>query len=206
MLRQGDHAHRAGEAAIALRHQRSDAGVGGVGREVDLRRLPLRVALEDLLEAQEAQQPAVGRLERELVADGRVHVARERHGDAPRQAVAEVHLLHDAHASPSEPWNPRSGLKPPTASSSRSAVCRGAQPNGRETGRARGKLLALTGRHQQVDELATVGVDQRRARRGYFASAGCSPHSTFSWPAQRPARGSSPGITCRVQCVHPIDG
>ena len=34
----------------------------------------------------------------------------------------------------------------------------------------------------------------------------CRPHSVFWNPDQRPARGSSPGRTGRVQCVQPMLG
>lgn len=34
----------------------------------------------------------------------------------------------------------------------------------------------------------------------------CMPHSRFSNPAHRPARGVSPGWMARVQCVHPTLG
>ncbi|MDQ3503733.1 MAG: GNAT family N-acetyltransferase [Actinomycetota bacterium] len=34
----------------------------------------------------------------------------------------------------------------------------------------------------------------------------CRPHSVFAEPAQRPARGSSPGATRRVQGAQPMDG
>ena len=34
----------------------------------------------------------------------------------------------------------------------------------------------------------------------------CRPHSVLAVPGQRPARGSSPGRTARVQCVQPILG
>ena len=109
----------------------------------------------------------------------------------------------------SEPWNPRSGLKPadreqlevrqPAAALSETESSEPASLT---------SSLALLGAGEQVDELAAVRVDHPgyRAQRGYLASAGCNPHSTFSWPAQRPARGSSPGITWRVQWVQPIDG
>lgn len=34
----------------------------------------------------------------------------------------------------------------------------------------------------------------------------CRPHSVLANPGQRPARGSSPGLTARVQCVQPMLG
>ena len=34
----------------------------------------------------------------------------------------------------------------------------------------------------------------------------CRPHSVLAEPGQRPALGSSPGRTARVQCVQPMLG
>lgn len=34
----------------------------------------------------------------------------------------------------------------------------------------------------------------------------CTPHSVLFSPAQRPARGSWPSATGKVQVAHPIDG
>ncbi len=41
---------------------------------------------------------------------------------------------------------------------------------------------------------------------GYGCGQPCRPHSDLSCPAQRPARGSSPGFTARVHGQQPIDG
>src|SRR5687768_8551449 len=41
---------------------------------------------------------------------------------------------------------------------------------------------------------------------GYESAHTCSPHSVLLVPAQRPARGSSPGATLRVQGWQPMDG
>ena len=70
-------------------------GCAVVGRAVDVARLALEVALEDLLDRQHAQQAPVGRLQRQLVALGGVDAGRERDRDAPGQSVGEAHLVHD---------------------------------------------------------------------------------------------------------------
>ena len=87
-----------GHAARALGVQRRDARVLRVGRAVDVARLALEVALEDLLDVDHAEQAPVAVAQREAVALGRLRVARERDRDAPRQAVGEPHLVH--HAPP----------------------------------------------------------------------------------------------------------
>ena len=63
-------------------------------------------------------------------------------------------------------------------------------------GRRRGRVGGHVGRHGQR---LGQGV-------GGGGHAGCSPHSVLAKPAQRPARGSSPGATRWVQGSQPIDG
>ena len=56
VLGQVDDPHRPGDAAAPSAQQRGDAGMLVVGRAVDLLGLALDVALEDLLDRQDAQQ------------------------------------------------------------------------------------------------------------------------------------------------------
>jgi len=56
--------------------------------------------------------------------------------------------------------------------------------------------LPRCGRPRRISELTRAAV----------VAPGWSPHSVLSEPAQRPARGSSPGATGRVAGAHPIDG
>ncbi len=96
VLRKVHSAHRTRHAAGSLGHQGRDAGVRRIRRAVDVARLLLEVALEGLLDGQNAQETPVGAVQRQLVAVRGVHAGRERDGDAPWQTVGEAHLVHDA--------------------------------------------------------------------------------------------------------------
>lgn len=63
---------------------------------------------------------------------------------------------------------------------------------------AQGNLVY--GRPQGADGKFRTDVYPRSPRRE------CMPHSRFSNPGHRPARGASPGWMARVQCVHPTLG
>ena len=138
--------------------------------------------------------PAIAAFSASSSPVGCLGVGRERHRDAPGQPVGEVHLVDHARASRSEPWKPRSGLKPPTASSSRSAAWRAgsASTAGEPVRRRFARLLALlaarpAGRparlHVRSDQRTTKASS---ARLGYLASAGCRP-------ALRPSPGRPSG-------------
>ena len=122
----------------------------------------------------------------------------------------------------SDPWKPRSGLKPPIASSSRSAACFGAQLDARQrAARARPAASRSVAAREQVDQLASVQGSSSRPQPSRGQSAGAvtrypgsvtSPRRgaarTRPFPARPSGRraGPRPASPGRVQCVQPIDG
>ncbi len=87
---------RAGEHPVALLVDRGDAGVGLVGRPVDLLGLALDVALPDLLDGEPAQRLALVAGQGDDVADLALEVGRQGDRDRPVVAGDGPHLGADA--------------------------------------------------------------------------------------------------------------
>ena len=99
---------------------------------------------------------------------------------------------------------PVSGESAPSPIISRSAASR-ASSRTRRIRPARSSASSRAGpRSHRSTSRPPWGANQRSHLRSplYW----CSPHSVLAKPDQRPARGSSPGRTGRVQCVQPMEG
>jgi hypothetical protein len=89
---------RAGQAAVPLPVDRGDAGVGVVGCPVDLLRLALDVAVEDLFDGESPEPFAVVGGDLDHVSLRRLQVGREHDRNRPDPAVGETHLVD--HGAP----------------------------------------------------------------------------------------------------------
>ena len=191
----------AGDAAAALLLGGGDAGVGVVGRPVDVLRLLLDVALEDLGDADPAEVLAVVGAERDDVALADVEVGGERDRDRPDLlAVGERHVL-DARL-------PVLGAHE-ALQRREAAVGEQLEVGGLAGGELQG--LVTHGRRAplrkgfRVRSLGSMRTGKLQIGR-VAPGQPCRPHSVLWASAQRPERESPPAPGGRVQWVQPIDG